>query len=113
MIDNAIVIVDEVRDRLRSGVAAAEAIARSVKHLFVPLLGSTLTTVFAFMPIVLMPGAAGEFVGTIGLSVILALLSSFFLAMTIVPALSGYLLRPTRDAPHGPAGGVTASAASG
>ncbi|PIE24223.1 MAG: acriflavine resistance protein B [Planctomycetota bacterium] len=103
LIDNAIVIVDEVRTRLRTGLAAAEAISRSVQHLFVPLLGSTLTTVFAFMPIVLMPGAVGEFVGSIGLSVILALLSSFFLAMTVVPALTGYLLgrrelRPGQEA---------------
>jgi multidrug efflux pump subunit AcrB len=100
LIDNAIVIVDEVKDRLRSGIETGEAIARSVKHLFVPLLGSTLTTVFSFMPIVLMPGAAGEFVGSIGLSVILALLSSFFLAMTIVPALAGYVLGRRRNVGH-------------
>ncbi|HBP16790.1 MAG TPA: acriflavine resistance protein B, partial [Planctomycetes bacterium] len=87
LIDNAIVMVDEVEERLRSGLAPAQAISASVGHLAVPLLGSTLTTVLAFMPMVLMPGPAGEFVGAIGLSVTLALIGSLFLALTIVPTL--------------------------
>ena len=62
LIDNAIVMVDEVRHARGQGKTAREAIRRSVRRLFVPLLGSTLTTVLAFMPIVLMPGPAGEFV---------------------------------------------------
>ena len=89
LIDNAIVTVDEVSRLIRRGVAAREAIARSVRHLFVPLLGSTLTTVVAFLPIFLLPGNVGEFVGTIATTVILALLSSFFISMTIIPALTG------------------------
>lgn len=88
LIDNAIVIVDEVSDRLRSGTPAAEAVAKSVGHLAVPLLGSTLTTALAFGPIALMPGPAGEFVGSIAVSVILAIASSFALAMTVVPAFT-------------------------
>ncbi|MGI9518364.1 MAG: efflux RND transporter permease subunit [Pirellulaceae bacterium] len=93
LIDNAIVMVDEVRERLRQGKDAAEAIRKSVQHLGIPLLGSTLTTVLAFMPIALMPGSPGEFVGTIAYSVILSLISSLFLAMTVVPALTGMLDR--------------------
>lgn len=87
LIDNAIVMVDEVEERLRGGLSPADAISASVGHLAVPLLGSTLTTVLAFMPMVLMPGPAGEFVGAIGVSVTLALVGSLFLALTIVPTL--------------------------
>jgi multidrug efflux pump subunit AcrB len=93
LIDNAIIVVDDVRKRLGQGTAPAQAVAQSVRHLFVPLLGSTLTTVLAFMPLVLMPGGAGEFVGPIGMSVILALFSSLFVALTVVAALSGNLQR--------------------
>ena len=89
LIDNAIVMVDEIRKHLDRGRETGQAVSAAVRHLFVPLLGSTLTTVLAFMPIVLMPGGAGEFVGSIGISVILALLSSFFLSLTIIPALTG------------------------
>ena len=88
LIDNAIVMVDEVTHRLRGGAAAADAVASSVKHLAVPLAGSTLTTMLAFGPIALMPGPAGEFVGSIAVSVILAVGSSLLLAMTIVPAFT-------------------------
>ncbi len=90
LIDNAIVIVDEVTEKMRGGATAAAAVSKSVQHLAVPLFGSTLTTALAFGPIALMPGPAGEFVGSIAVSVILAIASSFFLAMTVVPAFTAF-----------------------
>jgi multidrug efflux pump len=100
LIDNAIVMVDEVQGRLRHGMTPPEAIAQTVRHLAVPLLGSTLTTAFAFAPIALMPGSVGEFVGTIAMSVILALFSSLFLALTVIPALAGLLSRLGQSSPR-------------
>ena len=97
LIDNAIVMVDEITRELRDGHTAVEAIRRSVKKLFVPLLGSTLTTTIAFMPIALMIGPSGEFVLPIAVSVILAVIGSLFLAMTVVPALTGFLQREPGD----------------
>ena len=88
LIDNAIVMVDEVTYKMRIGKSASQAIRDCVGHLFIPLLGSTLTTCLAFGPIALMPGPAGEFVGSIAISVIMAIISSFILAMTIIPALT-------------------------
>ncbi|MEM9815594.1 MAG: efflux RND transporter permease subunit [Cyanobacteria bacterium P01_D01_bin.6] len=91
LIDNAIVVVDEVQGRLRSGLAPAAAVGKTVSHLFVPLLASTLTTVLAFVPIATSPGGTGEFIGTIGLTVILALISSLTLSLTVITALAGRL----------------------
>ena len=88
LIDNAIVIVDETSQALREGLSPAAAVSKSVRLLFFPLLGSTLTTAFTFAPIALMPGPAGEFVGAIAVNVILAIFSSLFLAMTIIPAIA-------------------------
>jgi multidrug efflux pump subunit AcrB len=88
LIDNAIVMVDEVSSRLHRGVSRPEAVSQSVRQLALPLFGSTLTTAFTFAPIALMPGPAGEFVGAIALNVILAIFSSLFLAMTIIPAFA-------------------------
>ena len=96
LIDNAIVIVDEVSSKMHAGKSAREAIGGSVRHLAIPLFGSTLTTALAFGPIALMPGPAGEFVGSIAISVILAVGSSFILAMTVIPALAG-ILTPDRS----------------
>ncbi|MEQ8836643.1 MAG: efflux RND transporter permease subunit, partial [Lacipirellulaceae bacterium] len=93
LIDNAIVMVDEVRERITAGEKPGSAVAGSVKHLAVPLLGSTVTTALSFAPISLMPGPAGEFVGSIATSVILAVASSFLLAMTVTPSLMALMSR--------------------
>ncbi|NEQ53958.1 MAG: efflux RND transporter permease subunit [Leptolyngbya sp. SIO3F4] len=93
LIDNAIVVVDEVRVHLQGGHHPAEAVGKTVKHLAVPLLASTLTTVLAFVPIATSPGGTGEFIGTIGSTVILALLSSLTLSLTLIAALAGLVYR--------------------
>ena len=94
LIDNAIVIVDEVRKRLQAGLQAAAAIAAAVAHLRGPLVSSTATTVLSFMPIALLPGPAGEFVGTIAVAVITSLIASLILALTVLPALAARLATP-------------------
>ena len=94
LIDNAIVIVEDVRSRMTRGDSAETAIAAGIRHFFLPLLASTLTTALAFTPIATLPGPPGEFVGTIAISVILAISASFLLAMTVVPALLGWIQVP-------------------
>ncbi len=91
LIDTAIIVVDEVTKNMVSGLKAETAINKAINHLFMPLTASTLTTVLAFLPIVLMPGTGGEFVGGIGLSVIFAVLSSLFISLTIGSSLAGKL----------------------
>ncbi|MGH1540664.1 MAG: efflux RND transporter permease subunit [Arenicella sp.] len=88
LIDSAIVMTDEVRKSIHKGMNRLQALQHSVHHLFVPLLASTLTTILGFMPIFLLPGNAGDFVSPIAISVILALVFSFFLAITVIPALA-------------------------
>lgn len=100
LIDNAIIAVDEVQGRLQQGMTPTTAISTAVKHLLVPLLASTLTTVLAFVPIASSPGSVGEFIGTIGLTVILALVSSLVLSLTVIVALVGRL-HPWQPFPQG------------
>ena len=90
LIDNAIVVVDEYDQNRNRGEARLEAMDHALKHLMGPLFASTLTTALAFAPIALLPGAAGEFVGMIGLSVIFAVVSSFLLALTVIPAMAAW-----------------------
>ncbi len=91
LIDNAIVMTDEVRSRMHRGKSPVHAIEGALKHLFMPLLASTLTTILAFMPILLIEGNAGDFIGSISVSVILALIFSFVLSMTVIPSISAWL----------------------
>ncbi|MFK8028987.1 MAG: efflux RND transporter permease subunit [Gammaproteobacteria bacterium] len=92
LIDNAIVMTDEIKQLRDKGMKRLEAVEHAVRHLFVPLLASTLTTVLAFMPVFLLPGAAGDFVGPIALAVVLALCASFFVSISIIPAMAGMIL---------------------
>jgi multidrug efflux pump len=89
MVDNAIVMTDTIQTKRMQGMRRLDSVGYAVKHLWMPLLGSTITTILAFMPIVLMPGPAGEFVGGIALSVIFSLIGSYIISHTIVAGLAG------------------------
>ena len=91
LIDNAIVVVEDVRGRLDQSKSMQSAIRSSIAHLRFPLIASTLTTALAFMPLAIMIGPAGEFVGSLAISVILAISSSLLLALTWIPAMFGFL----------------------
>jgi multidrug efflux pump subunit AcrB len=92
IVDAAIVMVDEIRKRMAAGAARVAALGGAVRLLAVPLMASTLTTVFAFLPMAVLPGPAGDFVGSIALSVIIMLAASLVLALTLIPALAGWML---------------------
>ncbi|MCP3130244.1 efflux RND transporter permease subunit [Shewanella sp. KJ2020] len=89
MVDNAIVIVDAIAQRRQQGMGRLAAVSETLHHLWLPLAGSTITTILAFAPIVLMPGAAGEFVGGIAMSVMFALLGSYLISHTLIAGLAG------------------------
>ncbi|MEZ8644113.1 efflux RND transporter permease subunit [Vibrio cyclitrophicus] len=92
MVDNAVVMVDTIQAYRLKGQQRAEATMNALKHLWVPLLGSTLTTVLAFAPIILMPGASGEFVGGIAITVSFSLIGSYIISHTLIAGLATKLL---------------------
>ncbi|MDJ0917149.1 MAG: efflux RND transporter permease subunit, partial [Woeseiaceae bacterium] len=97
LIDNAIVVTDEIKKRLLRGEDRQAAVSATVSHLFAPLFASTLTTILGFMPIFLLPGNTGDFVGPIAVAVVLALAASFVISLTIIAALAGRLLPVARQ----------------
>ncbi len=99
LIDNAIVVTDEIQRRRQQGEDGSTAVGNSIRHLFTPLLASTITTILGFMPIFLLPGNVGDFVGPIAISVVLALAASFAISMTIIAALAGRFVSGAEDGP--------------
>lgn len=93
LVDAAIVMVDEVRQRLARGMERKDAVGDAVSRLAAPLLASTVTTALSFTPMILLPGPAGDFVGSIAIAVVLMLCWSLFIALTVTPALAGWFLR--------------------
>ncbi|MEO1540794.1 MAG: efflux RND transporter permease subunit [Pseudomonadota bacterium] len=105
LVDAAIVMTDEVRQSLAAGMQRIAAVRKAVRRLSAPLIASTVTTALSFMPMVLLPGPAGDFVGSIALSVIIMLVWSLLIAVTITPAISGWVL-PQGNAAGGFANGI-------
>ncbi len=80
-VDNAIVVSDDIKVNLESGMDRREAVLKSGRSLSVPLLTSTLTTVFAFGPIVLQIGSTGDYTKSLGQVMVILLMGSWFLSM--------------------------------
>ncbi|WP_430885799.1 efflux RND transporter permease subunit [Fusibacter sp. JL216-2] len=103
LVDNGIVIMENV-DRLRAkGLDSRLAAEAGTNQIAPAIMASTLTTLAAFFPIALTPGIMGAFIKPIPITVMFALGSSFFLAITITPALCSVFLRkrpkPTSEMP--------------
>jgi len=88
LVDGSIVMTDEIRKRLLAGLPPTEAMRGAVTRMRIPLMSSTLTTVLAFIPMVLLPGAGGDFLGSIAVAVVAMLVSSFVLAVAVTPVLA-------------------------
>jgi multidrug efflux pump subunit AcrB len=87
LIDNSIIVVEDYRYRKSLNLVNRQAIYASIRHLSLPLLAATVTTGLAFMPMAAGKGASPEFVGDMAITIILAVTSSLFLALTVVPVL--------------------------
>ena len=87
LIDNSIIVVEDYKYRKSLNLVNRQAIYASIRHLSLPLLAATVTTGLAFMPMAAGKGASPEFVGDMAITIILAVTSSLFLALTVVPVL--------------------------
>jgi len=85
LIDNSIIMVEDYKFRRKSGHPPRASAHLSLQHLWIPLAAATSTTAFAFFPIVAGKGPSAEFVGGMGITVILSITASFFLALFVVP----------------------------
>jgi multidrug efflux pump subunit AcrB len=81
LVDNGICVAEEITTRMQMGVPRREAVLESGHILAVPLLTSTLTTVFAFCPMFLQEGAAGDYTKSLGAVITILLLASWVLSM--------------------------------
>ncbi len=107
LVDGSIVMTDEVRKRLLEGHSPIESITSSVHRLRIPLISSAVTTILAFMPMAIIAGPAGDFVGSIAKAVIIMLTTSTLLALVITPVLAAWLLpRRSEKAHHWYIGGA-------
>ena len=93
VIDDAIVVVENIVLHRDSGQSRGEAIRSALREIRVPLVGSTITPIVVFLPLITITGVTGTFFRALAITVGTALLTSLALALTWTPTLSHYLLR--------------------
>jgi len=86
IVDDAIVIIENCYRFVQEGHPVKEAVTLGVKQVAMPVLSSSLTTVAAFLPLMLMDGVIGEFLKVVPIVVTLALIASLFEAFFILPS---------------------------
>jgi len=82
LVDNGIVVAEEFGNRIKRGQERVQAALETGQSLSNPLLAASLTTILAFMPLMLAPGGAGEYTRSISLVIAIALLVSWVVALT-------------------------------
>lgn len=87
VVDDAIVIADNYVELLDEGVNRWDAAWRSAYDLIIPVLAATITIIASFMPMVLLRGSTGEFIFTLPITVAIALIASYFVALVLTPLL--------------------------
>lgn len=92
LVDNGIVIAEDIQRRLGLGEERRDAAINAADSLGVPLLTSSLTTILAFMPLMLAEDVMGEYLRSLSQVIITTLLSSWFLAIFAIPCLCYWLL---------------------
>jgi CzcA family heavy metal efflux pump len=93
VIDDAIVVVENVVMHRDSGEPRASAVHKALTEITTPLIGSTVTPVVVFLPLVAVSGVTGNFFRALAITMTAALLTSLLLALTWTPGLSLVLLR--------------------
>ncbi|MEM1298251.1 MAG: efflux RND transporter permease subunit [Pseudomonadota bacterium] len=93
LVDNGIVIAEEIQGRLQRGEDRIKAALATGQGLSGPLLAASLTTIFAFLPLMLAPGGAGEYTRSISLVIAIALLVSWVVALTALILLCTTFLK--------------------
>ncbi|HEY5717068.1 MAG TPA: efflux RND transporter permease subunit, partial [Motiliproteus sp.] len=86
LVDDAVVGVEAIYYRLQRGMAVADAVVASLREVASPVTTAVLTTIAAFLPLMLLPGILGEFMRVIPMVVTLALLISLVEAFWMLPA---------------------------
>jgi multidrug efflux pump subunit AcrB len=86
LVDDAVVVVEAIYFRITRGVDAATASVEALREVFAPVTASVLTTMAAFLPLMLLPGIVGKFMMVVPAVVTLALAFSLFEAFWMLPA---------------------------
>ncbi len=100
VVDDSIVVIENIKRQMVFGADRAVTVVRAVREVAGAITASTITTVAVFLPIAFVGDVTGELFRPFALTVTIALLSSLLVALTIVPVLAYWFLRPPKGSKH-------------
>ena len=100
LVDDSIVVVENITRFMREGHSRMEAAILATRQIAVAVLGATATLVFAFVPLMLLPGGPGDYIRSMPAAVIYTVFASLIVSLTIIPWLASLVL-PRESREHG------------
>ncbi len=107
LVDNAIIVVENVYHHYQLGKDRLDAMIEGVSEIAAPVISATLTTMAAFLPVLLMTGTTGEYMGFLPKTICIALTASLIVALVANPLVlskfmkrsvkAGRVVRPEED----------------
>src|SRR5712692_9463199 len=94
VIDDAIVVLENIVLHRDAGQGRFEAIQSALKEMTIPLIGSTITPIVVFLPLISITGVTGSFFRALAVTMTVSLFTSLLLALSWTPLLSQYFVRP-------------------
>ncbi len=93
LVDSAVVLVEYAERKISEGMTRREAFIRAARLMFAPIVSSMLTTIAAFLPLLLWPGIIGKFMSYFPIMVIVTLAASLITSMVFIPVVGALVAR--------------------
>jgi multidrug efflux pump subunit AcrB len=101
LVDDSIVVVENIERWMREGHSRLDATLKATNQIGMAVLGCTVTLIIAFLPLVFLPEASGEFIRSLPMAVIFCIVASLVVSLTVVPFLSSRVLKSHEGNPEG------------
>jgi multidrug efflux pump subunit AcrB len=98
LVDDSIVVVENITRFLREGHSRQEAAIEATRQISISVLGCTATLIFAFLPLLFLPGVPGQFIRSLPLAVVFTIAASLVVSLTIIPFLASQVLSRHEEA---------------
>jgi multidrug efflux pump subunit AcrB len=93
LVDDSIVVAENIARWIRMGETRQQAAIKATRQIGVAVLGCTATLIFAFVPLLFLPGNAGAFIRCLPVAVVVTILASLLVSLTLIPFLASRFLR--------------------
>ena len=97
LVDDSIVVIENIARAMRNGLSASAAALAASQQIAPSVIGCTATLLFSFLPLMLLPGATGDFIRSLPVAVVATISASLLVSLLLVPLLSALLLKDEPD----------------